>query len=135
MVLFSHIYRYQTKENFTLYKNDFVTLYIDLLKVVVNAEHSTGIYLSSSPTNGMESTKEGWVAKDPYDTKYGDGRKSLLFNYDVWPKWDGLKILEDLKFEPMKFFKWVFAIESLLCLNFVHGIQGLYVRVLKFESI
>ena len=83
----------------------------------------------------MESTKEGWVAKDPYDTKYGDGKKSLMFNYEVQPKWDGLKILEDLKLEPMKFFKWVSANESLPCLNFVHGIQGLYVRVLKVESI
>lgn len=75
-------FRYQTKDNFTLYKRDFITLYIDLLKVIVNAEHSTGIYLSSSPTNGLESMKEGWVAQNPYDTIYGDGK--LLYSILCW---------------------------------------------------
>lgn len=72
--------RYQTKDNFTMYKKDFVTLYVDVLKTVVNAEHSSGIYVSSSPSNGVESEKEGWVAQNPYDTKYGDGK----FSTTIW---------------------------------------------------
>ena len=29
-------------------------------------------YLTSSPTNGVESEREGWVARNPYDVNYGD---------------------------------------------------------------
>ena len=36
-------------------------------------------FLTSSPTNGLESEKEGWVAKNPYDVRYGDVH---YYNYD-----------------------------------------------------
>lgn len=29
-------------------------------------------FLASSPTNGVESIQENWLAKNPYDLKYGD---------------------------------------------------------------
>lgn len=45
-------------------------------------------YLSSSPTNGIETQKEGWVAKNPYDAHYGDVH---YYNYDAdcldWTKY------------------------------------------------
>lgn len=65
--------RYNTSANFDTYKKDFITLYVTYLKSWVNIEHPSGIYITSSPTNGKESEKEGWVAVNPYDTHYGDG--------------------------------------------------------------
>lgn len=40
-------------------------------------------YLESSPTNGQQSIKEGYIAKNPYDPHYGD---SHYYNYlaDNW---------------------------------------------------
>ena len=66
--------RYNTTSQFDKYKDDYVKLYINLIKTVVNEEHPSGIFLSSSPSNAAESEKEGWVAQNPYDTKYGDGK-------------------------------------------------------------
>lgn len=39
--------------------------------------------MSSSPSNGLESEKEGWLANDPQDTRYGDVH---YYNYwsDLW---------------------------------------------------
>ncbi|XP_044264654.1 beta-mannosidase-like [Tribolium madens] len=63
---------YDTRDNFTTYKNDYVKLYVDvvqptLLEIVPNAT-----YLTSSPTNGLESDGEGHVAQNPGDSLYGD---------------------------------------------------------------
>lgn len=37
-------------------------------------------FLTSSPTNGYESEEEDWVAKNPYDTHYGD---THYYNYEL----------------------------------------------------
>jgi beta-mannosidase len=29
-------------------------------------------FLSSSPTNGLETIRENWIANNPYDLNYGD---------------------------------------------------------------
>ncbi|KAI1887421.1 hypothetical protein AGOR_G00190120 [Albula goreensis] len=44
-------------------------------------------FLTSSPTNGAESEQEGWVAQNPYDTRYGD---THFYSYlqDCW-NWTG----------------------------------------------
>lgn len=46
-------------------------------------EDSTRPFIVSSPTNGKESEKEGWVAHDPYDPQNGD---THYYNYtrDCW---------------------------------------------------
>lgn len=46
-------------------------------------EDSTRPFLVSSPTNGVESEKEGWVAHDPYDPHYGDTHYYSYYN-DCW---------------------------------------------------
>ncbi|XP_071101412.1 beta-mannosidase-like [Haliotis cracherodii] len=54
------------------YYDDYVKLYVTTLKTIVNKEDSTRLYLSSSPSDGKETEKEGWVAKDPGSELYGD---------------------------------------------------------------
>lgn len=66
-----------------LYRKDYVTLYVDNIRALVQEEDSSRPFLVSSPTNGAESEKEGWVAGDPYDPHYGD---THYYNYlqDCW---------------------------------------------------
>jgi beta-mannosidase len=46
--------------------------------------------LSSSPTNGIETEKEGWVAQNPGDVRYGDihhyDMKSDSFNWEIFTR-------------------------------------------------
>lgn len=66
-----------------LYVKDYVNLYVDNIRDIVLQEDSTRPFIVSSPTNGIESEKEGWVAHDPYDPHYGD---THYYNYtrDCW---------------------------------------------------
>ncbi|XP_066535058.1 beta-mannosidase isoform X2 [Hoplias malabaricus] len=65
------------------YLKDYVHLYVDNIREIVLQADSTRPFLASSPTNGVESVKEGWVAKNPYDPNYGDVH---FYNYfhDCW---------------------------------------------------
>ncbi|KAK3731374.1 hypothetical protein RRG08_017942 [Elysia crispata] len=63
---------FDTKENYTRYYEDFLKLYVRTIKPIVESEDSSREYLSSSPTNGAESVKEGYVAQDPGSELYGD---------------------------------------------------------------
>jgi beta-mannosidase len=63
---------YGTDVDFEQYKVDFIKLYIDTVKVDVEALDPSRSCISSSPTNGIESELEGWVAEDPYSNLYGD---------------------------------------------------------------
>ncbi|KAH3701562.1 hypothetical protein DPMN_076550 [Dreissena polymorpha] len=63
---------YGTGVNFTLYKADYLKLYIDTVRSIVMAEDTSRPFLASSPSNGVETQAEGWVANAPYDTHYGD---------------------------------------------------------------
>lgn len=73
---------YDTVLNFTLYKNDYVKLYVETIKNLVLKYDDTREYLTSSPTNGIESEEEGYVAKDPGSNFYGDGNKSII-NFEL----------------------------------------------------
>ncbi|XP_067931655.1 beta-mannosidase-like [Watersipora subatra] len=63
---------YNTTGKFDLYKADYIKLYIDTVMAAVYKEHPSGIFVSSSPSNAAQSEKEGWIALNPYDTRYGD---------------------------------------------------------------
>lgn len=78
------IYRYGTETNFSLYKRDFKTLYVDTVQKEVLLKDNTRPFLTSSPTNGIGSEQEGYVAKDPQSHFYGDVH---FYNYLI----DGLK--------------------------------------------
>ncbi|XP_040979620.1 beta-mannosidase isoform X4 [Aquila chrysaetos chrysaetos] len=47
-------------------------------------------FIASSPTNGLESVKEGWLSQNPYDTHYGDTHfydySNDCWNWTVYPK-------------------------------------------------
>uniref|UniRef100_A0A673L2X4 Beta-mannosidase n=1 Tax=Sinocyclocheilus rhinocerous TaxID=307959 RepID=A0A673L2X4_9TELE len=66
-----------------LYVKDYVNLYVENIRDIVLQEDSTRPFLVSSPTNGVESEKEGWVAKDPYDPHYGDTHYYSYYK-DCW---------------------------------------------------
>lgn len=63
---------YNTDVNFTLYYNDYVKLYRDVVYKVVQKEDPGRPFIASSPGNSQESMAEGWVAKMPWDEHYGD---------------------------------------------------------------
>ncbi|XP_036372734.1 beta-mannosidase [Megalops cyprinoides] len=69
------------------YLRDYVTLYVDNIREIVQKEDRSRPFLTSSPTNGAESQQEGWVAQDPYDPHFGD---THFYNYlqDCWD-WRG----------------------------------------------
>ncbi|XP_025833417.1 beta-mannosidase-like [Agrilus planipennis] len=66
------------------YFKDYVTLYVDLIKKECLANDKTRPFLTSSPTNGIESDKEDYVARNPSSTHYGDVH---YYNY-VLDSWD-----------------------------------------------
>ncbi|XP_066487821.1 beta-mannosidase-like [Tiliqua scincoides] len=66
-----------------IYKKDYVTLYVENIREIVLAEDKSRPYITSSPTNGLKSAEEGWLALNPDDTHYGDIH---YYNYlqDCW---------------------------------------------------
>lgn len=66
-----------------VYQKDYVTLYVDNIRALVQQEDRSRPFLVSSPSNGVESEQEGWVSVDPYDPHYGD---SHYYSYteDCW---------------------------------------------------
>ena len=69
------------------YYEDYLTLNIDLIREVVLTEDPSRPFVLSSPSNGLETLREGWVSKNPKDPRYGDckyknGRHSFV-NYSV----------------------------------------------------
>lgn len=64
---------YGTHSNLTLYKDDYIKLYIDTIEPELRKVTDSVIFLSSSPTNGKESVQEHYLASNPQDPLYGDG--------------------------------------------------------------
>jgi len=64
---------YGTESNFETYRQDFIKLYVDIIKVDAELLDPSRMFLTSSPTNGIKTEEEGWIAQNPYDWKYGDG--------------------------------------------------------------
>uniref|UniRef100_A0A915PW02 beta-mannosidase n=1 Tax=Setaria digitata TaxID=48799 RepID=A0A915PW02_9BILA len=58
---------------------DYMKLYNGTVRSVIAKLDTSRPYLLSSPTNGVESEREGGVAKYPSDEKYGD-----IHFYDEW---------------------------------------------------
>ncbi|XP_013070848.2 beta-mannosidase-like isoform X1 [Biomphalaria glabrata] len=75
---------FDTDKNFSLYYHDYLQLYVNTIKPIVNEEDWSREYLTSSPTNGKESEKEGYVAFDPDSEFYGDIH---FYNYMI-DQWD-----------------------------------------------
>ncbi|EPY78481.1 beta-mannosidase-like protein [Camelus ferus] len=91
------------------YINDYVTLYVKNIRKVVLKGDQTRPFITSSPTNGAQSVAEGWVAKNPYDTHFGDvhfydytgdcwdwtifpkARFASEYGYQSWPSFSTLE--------------------------------------------
>lgn len=71
---------YGTLSNFDLYKADYVKLYADTIKKATLAEDVTRQYVISSPSNGLETEDEGYVADQPGSSLYGGIH---YYNYDA----------------------------------------------------
>ncbi|KAM9708937.1 beta-mannosidase [Menidia menidia] len=65
------------------YVKDYVELYVNNIKLIVQEEDQSRPFLVSSPTNGAESEHEGWVAANPYDPHYGDVH-FYSYSLDCW---------------------------------------------------
>ena len=63
-----------SKENYTRYYNDYVELYVTTVRAIVLEEDPSRPFVTSSPSNGIDTVTEGWVAKDPQSTRYGDSK-------------------------------------------------------------
>ena len=81
---------YGTQHNFSRYKMDYVTLYVTHVKAIVEKLDRTRPFVVSSPSNGVESKQEGWVAKNPRSPLYGDVHHYDYFSNcwkpEVFPK-------------------------------------------------
>ncbi len=62
----------ELKTRLETYKKDYVKLYINTMKPIMLREDTSRPFISSSPTKGSETEKEGWIAKNISDTRFGD---------------------------------------------------------------
>ncbi|XP_078487709.1 beta-mannosidase [Ciona intestinalis] len=99
---------YNTSDNFDRYKKDYVALYADTILPIVNKLDPSRPFLTSSPTNGKESTEEGYVAKDPYSVHYGDVH---YYNYNDdcldWTKFPKTRFASEYGFQSWPSFEAV----------------------------
>ena len=49
------------------------------MRTTTNFEDPWHQYVVSSPSNGLQSELEGYVAQNPYDNKYGDGKPLKVY--------------------------------------------------------
>jgi beta-mannosidase len=54
------------------YKKDYVELYINHVRKQLIQEDTTRPFVGSSPSNGLETEKENWTAKNPSEWRFGD---------------------------------------------------------------
>ncbi|KAL1772180.1 beta-mannosidase isoform X1 [Sigmodon hispidus] len=66
--------------DFNTYYKDYVTLYVENIREIVLSEDKSRPFIASSPTNGVKTMEEGWIAAYPYSNNYGDVH---FYNYDL----------------------------------------------------
>ncbi|KAK7576622.1 hypothetical protein V9T40_012908 [Parthenolecanium corni] len=74
---------YGTWLKFSLFKKEYVHLYVDVVKKAVLAVDQSRYFMASSPSNGLQSEAEGYVSSNPYDPLYGDVH-FFDYNHDSW---------------------------------------------------
>ncbi|XP_028176532.1 beta-mannosidase [Ostrinia furnacalis] len=74
---------YKTSSEFNRYQAEYVKLYVETIRPIVEDLDWMNPYLVSSPSNGLESESEGFIALNPYDPHFGD---THYYNYiaDNW---------------------------------------------------
>lgn len=69
---------YGTSKNYSSFASDYIALYVNTIKKIVTEEDKTRSYLVSSPTNGVKSEEENYIAENPYSSLYGDGNENIF---------------------------------------------------------
>lgn len=69
--MFNHRYGSNGKP---IYNEDYIKLYVETIKTEFNKILENGIFMISSPSNGLKTEKDGGISKNPYDQLYGDGK-------------------------------------------------------------
>ncbi|XP_068702128.1 beta-mannosidase-like [Montipora foliosa] len=81
---------YNISSKFAMYVKDYVELFINTIKDTLEEKDKSRPFLSSSPSNGVETEREGWVAKDPNSVFWGDvhyyNYENDCWNVDGYPK-------------------------------------------------
>lgn len=81
---------YSTQTNFSHYKEEYIKLYVDSIRPVVQKIDPTRTYVVSSPSNGVKSEEDGYIAENPGDSRFGDNHYynylSDLWSMDTYPK-------------------------------------------------
>ncbi|KAM3960469.1 beta-mannosidase [Aphomia sociella] len=82
---------YGTQSQFEKYKEEYIKLYVETMRPIVESlDLDNREYLVSSPSNGLESELEGYIAQNPSDPYYGDAHyyNYLSDNWDmnIYPK-------------------------------------------------
>ncbi|XP_026807411.1 beta-mannosidase isoform X2 [Rhopalosiphum maidis] len=71
---------YGTRKNYSMFASDYVELYVNTIKKTIMEEDKTRNFVVSSPTNGLKSEEENYIAENPYSALYGDVH---YYNYEV----------------------------------------------------
>lgn len=66
--------RFGTANNSEEFIQDYVKLYVDTIKPIVEANDNSRWYVISSPSNGLKSVEDGYVAENPNSPLYGDSK-------------------------------------------------------------
>ena len=64
---------YGTASRFETYKADYIKLYVDTIRAIVQEEDPSRPFTVSSPSNGKRSDEEGFISQNPGMPEYGDG--------------------------------------------------------------
>lgn len=91
------------------YMKDYVKLYVENIRELVLGADKTRPFITSSPTNGVQSIAEGWLSADPYNNHFGDvhfydytrdcwdwnifpkARFASEYGYQSWPSFSTLE--------------------------------------------
>jgi len=76
---------YGTRNNYSMFAADYIALYVNTIKKIVTEEDKTRDFVVSSPTNGLKSEEENYIAENPYSALYGDGKlPTIILNHNFF---------------------------------------------------
>lgn len=67
-----------------IYKDDYIKLYVNLIKNLVEQLDTTRSFVVSSPSNGLYSDNNGYLGTNPGSNLYGDGKYNIVFNLNIF---------------------------------------------------
>jgi len=74
---------YGTDANYSVYKDDYIRLYVDTIRPLVLALDSSRSFVVSSPSNGLQSELDGYISANPGSNLYGDIH-NYNYNLNTW---------------------------------------------------